>query len=337
MKAIIMCGGSGTRLWPISTTSSPKQFVPLFDNKSLFELTIERNKEFVNGFIIVVNEEQLPLCKKQFPKDIKDVTFIIEPKGRNTAPAITLASLLDPNETYLVLASDHLIKNHIQYKKVINRAIELSQDNNLVTFGITPHYPETGYGYIEAQDEDVLSFKEKPNYEIANQYLKDGNYYWNSGMFLFKSQTYLDELKKYHPKILSKSEAALKNSKKEANIFYINLEDMLQIPSDSIDYAVMEKSKNVKVVPSNIQWSDLGSFDSLYNEFEKDSQGNTIDDNHIHIKSKNNFVKSSQKTIATFGVEDLIIVETEDTILIGKRGQGQEVKNLLTKYLDSKK
>lgn len=332
MKAVIMCGGSGTRLWPLSRKSSPKQFVPLFGGKSLFELTIERHLDLVDEFIIVVNDKQLPLCKKQIPKILSDkCKFIIEPVGRNTAPAITLAALIAKGEDLLILPSDHLIKNHSQYIKNIEEAQKMSENSDLVTFGITPSYPEIGYGYIEARGNEVLSFKEKPDLETAKAYLLQGNYYWNSGMFFFNSSVYLSELEKFNNEIIGKSKIAIEKASKDQNIFRISLDDMMGIPSDSIDYAVMEKSKKVKVIPSTFTWSDLGSFDSLYEEFEKDSCGNSVTENHISLNSNNNLIMSQKRLIATFEVDNLIIVDTPDALLVGKRGDGQKVKDLLEK------
>jgi mannose-1-phosphate guanylyltransferase len=335
MIAVIMCGGSGTRLWPISRKSSPKQFIPLFNNKSLFQLTIERNKDLVDEFLIVVNDKQLTLCQKQIPADIK-VKFIIEPVGRNTAPAICLAAHLAPNDDLLILASDHLIKNQEGYIQSVKQAKDLSQVSNLVTFGIKPVYPETGYGYIEADGFDVRSFKEKPNFETAQEYISQQNFFWNSGMFLFNARTYLSELEKYSPKTYSTAKDALTKAHTDKNIYTIALNDMMKIPADSIDYAVMEKSKCVKVVPSDFDWSDLGSFDSLHQELKKDDAENTIDDNYIQINSHNNLILSQKRIISTININDLIIVDTKDALLIMKKGESQKVKTLLEKIKEKK-
>ena len=339
MKAVIMCGGSGTRLWPLSRKSKPKQFVPLFNGKSLFELTLERNLKLVSEFIIVVNESQLSLCQEQIPQIISEkVKFIIEPVGRNTAPAITLAALLAEDSDLLILASDHLIKDQSNYEKCIKSAKDLAQSNNLVTFGITPEYPEVGYGYIEANGTNVSSFKEKPDLETAKSYIDAGNYYWNSGMFFFNSKVYLEELNQYQKEIYTQSLSSFNNAKIEENVYFIKKEDMLKIPEDSIDYAVMEKSKNVKVVPSSFNWSDLGSFDALFEELPKDENNNTTNPMHIAHNSQNNIVLGDKKVIATFDVNDLIIVDTDDALLIGKRGESQKVKKLLphVKEINSK-
>jgi mannose-1-phosphate guanylyltransferase len=330
MQAVILCGGAGTRLWPISRQSSPKQFAQIFNNKSLFQLTIERNLELVDGFIIVVNEKQLSLCKSQITKDVLLKTkFIIEPCARNTAPAISLAALLSPDDTILILPSDHLIRNQSAYKDSIIKANTFAQDNNLVTFGITPTYPETGFGYIESNGNDVSSFKEKPNIDLAKKYIEQGNYFWNSGMFCFKSKVFLDELNQHRPDIHQACLNTFKASHVDTNIHYAQLSDMKLIPAESIDYAVMEKSKSVKIVPADLSWSDLGSFDSLYNELEKDDNGNTFSENYIGHESHNNLILNNKKLITTFNVDDLIIVETDDAILIGKKGESQNVKKIV--------
>jgi len=330
MKAVIMCGGSGTRLWPVSRKSAPKQFVPLFGEKSLFELTIERNLKLVDEFIIVVNEAQLPLCKKQIPPIIKDkVKYIIEPIGRNTAPAITLAALIAEDDDLLVLASDHLIKDEDIYTKCIKDAQKLSQGENLVTFGITAKYPETGFGYIEADGNDVTSFKEKPDLKTAEGYVSTGNYFWNSGMFFFNAKTYLNELKQFRPEIYEASRKAIYNTPAQDQNYFIGMDDMNSIPEDSIDYAVMEKSSNVKVVPSPFYWSDLGSFDALDGELEKDENGNTKNENYIGLNSHNNLIIGNQRLITTFDINDFIIIDTDTALLIGQKGDSQKVKELL--------
>ena len=349
MTNIVLCGGSGTRLWPISRTLMPKQFIKLFsgdhsdgstEEKSLFQLTIDRNSKLCNKQIIVSNQDQYFIALDQLEEfGYKNNTYLLEPVGRNTAPAIALACMmLDPEEVVLVTPSDHLIKNEAAYHDVVKRAEELAKEGALVTFGITPSYPETGYGYIEANGEDVRSFKEKPDLETAKSYLAQGNYYWNSGMFCFTAGEFLKELQKHSPEIYEASQTALKNAQKIAAAQYrITPEDMLRIPSDSIDYAVMEKSENVKVVPSDIDWSDLGSFDALYEELPKDANGNTKNENLIDIDAKNNLVLSHEKKIALVDIDDLIVVDTPDALLISKKGSSQKVKKVVEKLKESEK
>lgn len=331
MTNMILCGGSGTRLWPISRILMPKQFVKLFDEKSLFQLTIDRNNKFCSKSFIVSNSEQYFLALDQIEelKGNYKSEYLLEPVGRNTAPAIALSCMqLEYDEIVLVTPSDHLIKNQDEYKKVVEKAEKLAKENYLVTFGITPTYAETGYGYIEADGLNVKAFHEKPEESVSETYLKAGNYYWNSGMFCFKAGIFLDELKKYAPSIYEASLKAFNNANKE-NMIRIKYDDMMDIPEDSIDYAVMEKSSSVKVIPSDIGWSDLGSFDSLYEELPKDENGNTINENFLSIDSKNNLVYGKQRKIATVDVEDLIIVDTGDALLISKKGSSQKVKKVV--------
>ncbi|RXK12277.1 mannose-1-phosphate guanylyltransferase/mannose-6-phosphate isomerase [Halarcobacter mediterraneus] len=338
MTNIILCGGSGTRLWPISRTLMPKQFVKLFSDKSLFQLTVQRNKSFCDKQFIVSNSEQYFLALDQLEElEQENNNYLLEPIGRNTAPAIALACFaLEYDELVLVTPSDHLIKNYKEYEKVVHQAKALAAKDSLVTFGITPTFAETGFGYIEANGLDVKAFHEKPDEETANKYLTAGNYYWNSGMFCFKAGVFLEELKKYSPIIYETSLNAFKNAKCDSMI-RIKHEDMEKIPEDSIDYAVMEKSSKVKVIPSDIEWSDLGSFDSLYEELPKDENANTVNENHISCDSKNNLIYGNERKIATIDVNDLIVVDTGDALLISKKGSSQKVKTVVNelKKLDS--
>ena len=325
MTNIILCGGSGTRLWPISRTLMPKQFVKLFNDKSLFQLTVERNQKICDSTLIVSNTEQYFLALDQIEslEGKKLAEYLLEPIGRNTAPAIALSCmLLDSEELVLVTPSDHLIKDEESYAEVIEEAKRLAQEDNLVTFGITPTFAEIGFGYIEANGSDVKAFHEKPNLETAQNYLEAGNYYWNSGMFCFKAGVFLEELQKYASEIYEASLLAFQEANKE-NLTRISHELMMSIPEESIDYAVMEKSDRVKVVPSLIGWSDLGSFESLENEIESTNQ-------LIEVDANNNFVHSS-KQVALIDIEDLIVVDTPDALLISKKGSSQKVKEVVKK------
>ena len=331
MTNIILCGGSGTRLWPISRTLMPKQFVKLFNDKSLFQLTVERNSKLCNSQYIVSNAEQYFLALDQLEElDKQNNKYLLEPVGRNTAPAIALACLELPyDELVLVTPSDHLIKNEIEYAQVLKKAQELALEDNLITFGITPSFAESGFGYIEADNLDVKAFHEKPNKETAQKYVDAGNYYWNSGMFCFKAGVFLDELKKYSPEIFETSQIAIKNARK-GSVTRIKHDDMNNIPEDSIDFAVMENSPIVKVIPSDINWSDVGSFDALYDELPKDANGNTTNHNHISIDSKNNLIYGNDRKIATVDIEDVIVVDTGDALLISKKGSSQKVKKVVS-------
>jgi len=330
MTNIILCGGSGTRLWPISRTLMPKQFVKLFDEKSLFQLSVERNAKMCDRQFIVSNTEQYFLASDQLEElHLKNNQYLLEPVGRNTAPAIALACMaLDKDEVVFVTPSDHLIKDKVAYALAVQRAVALAKEDNLVTFGIKPVFAETGFGYIEAEEENAKTFHEKPDFKTATRYLEAGNYYWNSGMFCFKAGVLLGELKKYSPAIFDSCQFAFDHAKHE-DVTRIKHEDMMNILDDSIDYAVMEKSDKVKVVPSDIGWSDVGSFDALYGELPKDKNGNTFNENHISIDSKNNLIYTKERKIATVDIEDLIVVDTDDALLISKKGSSQKVKQVV--------
>lgn len=336
MTNLILCGGSGTRLWPISRTLMPKQFVKLFDAKSLFQLTVERNSKLCNSQMIISNVEQYFLALDQLEElSQENSSYLLEPIARNTAPAIALACMaLEIDEIVLVTPSDHLITDESAYAKVVTRAKELASQDYLVTFGITPTFAETGFGYIEAENEDVKAFHEKPNMDSATKYLNAGNYYWNSGMFCFKAGVFLDELAKYSSDMYQKSKVAYENANK-TSIIRIKHDDMSAIPENSIDYAVMEKSDRVKVIASTIGWSDVGSFDALYEEMSKDENGNTTNQNHISIDSHNNLVYGSERKIATVDVHDLIIIDTGDALLISKKGSSQKVKKVVEKLKEN--
>ena len=330
MTNLILCGGNGTRLWPVSRALMPKQFVKLFDEKSLFQLTVKRNANVCKKQFIVSNEDQYFLAYDQLEElSFSNNHFLLEPIGRNTAPAIALACFaLDPDDIVLVTPSDHLIKDEVSYAAVLEKAKEEALKDNLVTFGITPTYPETGYGYIEADGLHVKSFKEKPDVERAKEYIAKGNYYWNSGMFCFKAGVFLAELENYAEEIYSTCKKAYASSKK-GEMIRISYDDMVVIPDDSIDYAVMEQSKKVRVIPSDISWSDLGSFDSLDDELPKDKNGNTLTKHLYAVDAKNNFVYAKERAVALTDVDDLIVVDTPDALLISKKGNSQKVKEVV--------
>ncbi len=333
MINLILCGGSGTRLWPISRSLMPKQFARLFDGASLFQRTVKTNSSICEAQYIVSNADQYFLAKDQLEEVGADkARFLLEPVGRNTAPAIALACLgLNPDDIVLVSPSDHVIRKADAYEECLRKAEAFAEKGFLVTFGITPTGPETGYGYIEANGEDVKRFVEKPDLETAKKYVASGRFFWNSGIFCFKASTFLSELEAFSPDILNAAKIAFVNAKKENrdSLIRVNHDDMMNIPSNSIDYAVMEKSSKVKVVPSDIGWSDLGAFDSLYGEYEHDENGNNINAKHLGIGSKNSLVLGGQRQICTIDLDNMLIVDTPDALLVAPLASSQKVKKVV--------
>ncbi len=334
MKNIVLCGGLGTRLWPLSRTLYPKQFQKIFNDLSLFQKTVLRNKNFCDSFLCIVNEDQRFLALQQLQEiNMLSISKIIsEPEGRNTAPAIAFAALRsDPDDILLITPSDHLIEKE-NYAAVLQRGKFLAQKGSIVTFGIKPDFPATGFGYIESANEDVLSFKEKPSHEVAKKFIEAKNYYWNSGIFCIKSSIFLQELTIFEPEILAKSKQAIEaSSQLENNQLIIPLKQMQAIPSNSIDYAILEKTKKIKMVPSELCWSDLGSFDAI-NKLKQQEGFEDDEKKTLAVDSRNNFVISStEQVISTIDIEDTIIINTEDALLIAKQGSSDKVKKVFEK------
>ena len=335
MINLILCGGCGTRLWPVSRTLMPKQFAKLFDGFSLFQGTVVSNSIACESQYVISNAEQYFLAKDQLSELSESghhPRFMLEPVGRNTAPAIALACLsLDPNAIVLVSPSDHVIRKKEEYLKVLAKAEKLAEAGHLVTFGISPTGPETGYGYIEADGENVKRFVEKPNLEKAKEYLANGNFFWNSGIFCFKVSTFLGELEKYAPDMFVACKSAFVKAKRENELLRVQYEDMVEIPANSIDYAVMEKSNKVKVVPSDIGWSDLGSFNALYGEFPHDEAGNNVNPKHLPLGTTNSMVIGQQRLVATIDLDQMLVVDTPDALLVAPLSSSQKVTAVVEK------
>ncbi|MES2576268.1 MAG: mannose-1-phosphate guanylyltransferase [Bacteroidota bacterium] len=319
---VVLTGGVGSRLWPLSRKRQPKQYLELFEGKSLLEMTIARNANLADKVVIVGNIENYPLSCKVMEKFSTNHTHIIESTPRNTAAAIAFAAFqAHPDDILIITPSDHIIEGEVQYSAALDQAIAIAKNNFLVTFGIRPSKPETGYGYIEFEGETVLAFHEKPNLATANEFLKKGNYYWNSGLFCFKAGLFLAELEKQEPEVYKAAKLAW-NSNVAGLLDY---ELSLEIPSISIDYAVMERSKNIKVVPSHFEWSDLGSFESVYDYLIQ--MGHPIDDN-------GNIVIGSTISTSFVGVKNCLLVYTPDALLVLQKEKSQDIKQLY-QYLET--
>lgn len=313
---VILTGGVGSRLWPLSRKSRPKQYLPIFGGKSLFEMTAERNQDFADKVIVVGSRDNCHLSKEMMEKNEVVYLDIVEAVPRNTAAAIAFAAFAaEPDDILVVTPSDHIIEGADAYRLAMEEAVNKAKNNFIVTFGVHPTKPETGYGYIEHKEDEVISFREKPNQVTAQTFIDTGNFLWNSGMFCFKSSVFLEELKVYQPEVYEKSLAAWS----QAQNGMLNEELSLQIPSISIDYAVMERSKKIKVVPAIFKWSDLGSFDSVYDYLHK--MGHKVDE-------FGNMVIGTDNYTAFLGLENTIFVHTADANLILHKDHSQEVKNV---------
>ena len=342
---VIMAGGKGERFWPKSRINLPKQFLSLTDDgKSMIQHTVERAKSLVDieNVYVVTNEMYKNLVLEHVP-DILDENIIIEPVAKNTAPCIGLAAMhiakKDINSKMIILPSDHLIKFNEIFIDTLKTALDVvEKGDNLATIGITPNYPETGYGYINftkgesfkdsANVYEVLRFVEKPNLEKAKEYLTSGQYLWNSGMFVWKASTILKNFKEYLPEIyegLQKIGESIGTEKYEE----VLKKEFSNLPSESIDYGIMEKAKNIYVIPGNFGWDDVGSWLSLERINKTNQDGNVINGNVISIKTKNSIIQGNKKLIATIGLEDIVIVDTDDVTLICHKDNSQEVKEII--------
>jgi mannose-1-phosphate guanylyltransferase len=337
---IILSGGSGTRLWPLSRKLHPKQFIDLVNDTTLFQDTILRLPKDAADPLIICNEEHRFLAAEQLRQIDKESNgIILEPIGRNTAPAIALAALKFVNNgedpLLLVLSADHLIQNIDAFHQSIKVAEKLAENNKLVTFGIVPDKAETGYGYIKANIDNtadyykIQSFTEKPNEEDAKKYLDSGNYLWNSGMFMFKASIYLQELEKFEPEILSSCKKSCQTEYKDKDFIRLNNDEFYQCPEQSVDYAVMEYTKDGVVVPLDANWSDIGSWDALWNAKNKDKNGNVSEGDVILDEVKNTYAYSSNRLVSVIGVSDLVIIDTQDALLVADKKYSQNIKNIV--------
>ena len=344
---VIMAGGKGARLWPHSRTLLPKQFIRFPHHEgSLFQNTLARLEglEKLAPPIVVCNEEQRFLVGEQlresFSEQAAKSTVLLEPIGRNTAPAVAIAAMealgKDANATLLVLPADHVIGDNESLHKAIEAAAVLADKDKLATFGIVPDVPETGYGYIKKGGAlestygfDVEKFVEKPDLETAQSYLSDGGYLWNSGMFMFKAAAYLSELETHQPQIFEHCSAAYEAIEREQDFARIPLEKFEACPSDSIDYAVMEKSEHVAVIPLDAQWNDLGAWSALWNIAKKDENQNVVSGDVAIHDVERSYIQAESRLVTAVGMHDAVIVETTDAVLVAARDKVQDVKQIV--------
>jgi mannose-1-phosphate guanylyltransferase len=343
LTPVILAGGSGTRLWPLSRQLYPKQFLPLLGEKTMLQQTIERLQGLdCEAPIVVCNEEHRFLAAEQLRQTgIDDAGIILEPVPKNTAPAIALAAhealRRDEEATLLVLPADHLIEDTASFHAAVKKALTTAEEGNLVTFGIVPHRPETGYGYIRRGRErgagvfDVAAFVEKPDEATAKAYLKAGEYYWNSGMFLFGAKEYLEELKEHAPDMADSCEKAFAKVKKDLDFLRIDEKAFAACPKNSIDYAVMEKTKKAMVVSLDAGWNDIGSWASLHEVCPKDEKRNCVTGDVLTEDIENCLVRSESRLVAASGLKDVIIVETKDAVLAIHKDRAQDIKILVEK------
>lgn len=348
MIPVILSGGSGTRLWPLSRSSYPKQFLPITEEKTLFQLTLERvsklNQELANfqNPIIVTNENHRFIVAEQLRQQKTPAQILLEPIARNTAPAIAAAAELalshgeDP--VLLILAADHVIEQQEAFNQAVAVGLSAAEAGKLVTFGIVPTAPETGYGYIKSQNKieqtqlqsyPVAKFVEKPNFETAQQYLADGFYLWNSGMFMFKASIYLQELEKFNPAIVKNAKNAIRESKNDLDFIRLDKASFEQCPEDSIDYAVMEKTEHAVVVPLNAHWNDVGAWNSVWGVSQKDENGNSLRGDVITHDTHNSLIHAETRLVSTLGLQNVVVIETADAVLVADQAKVQDIKKIV--------
>ena len=333
IKLVIMAGGSGSRLWPLSRASYPKQFLNFGNNETLLQSTFLRTSNLdIESSVVICNEDHRFIVAEQLKEIDKLDSIIIEPEGRNTAPAIALAAFSShPDDIILVLASDHLILDKNEFTRSIKNAMQLAEKDKLVTFGIKPSKPHTGYGYIKKGAQEGFGYKvdkfiEKPDIENAKAFMNSGSYLWNSGMFLFKTSKYLNELEKYSPEIFHACSKSMTDVSKDDVFSRPESYAFKSSPNKSIDYAVMEKTKDAYVVSMDADWSDVGSWSSLWEVSPKDENGNYFFGDVISHNASNSLAYSEEKLVSLVGVDNLAIISTKDSILVANKENSEDIK-----------
>jgi mannose-1-phosphate guanylyltransferase/mannose-6-phosphate isomerase len=346
IQPIILAGGTGSRLWPLSRELYPKQLLRLTNHTSLLQTTLLRVHGLPNVLppVIVVGEDHRFITKSQVEEleSFEEFSILLEPVGKNTAPAICGAAEFCRQQgedvVLLVLPADHVMMNTGKFEEAVLRAAELALDGAIVTFGIKPSGPETGYGYIEqGEDNRVVSFKEKPDLAVAVEYISKGNYFWNSGMFAFTIKTFTQEMEKFAPEMLASMAASVEKGVRDGRFYRFDKTAMIKCPSDSIDYVLMEKTSIAAVVAADLGWSDIGSWQALWNVLEKDEDGNVSKGDVLLEDTKNCLVKSENKLVATVGMEDTLVVETADAILVAPLSRSQDVKKVVNRLKKEKR
>ncbi|MGS1078266.1 mannose-1-phosphate guanylyltransferase/mannose-6-phosphate isomerase [Pseudoxanthomonas beigongshangi] len=346
LQPVLLSGGSGTRLWPLSREAYPKQFLPLAGNRTMVQDTWLRIAPLAGARpIVVANEEHRFLVAEQLRQIGAPAPHIVlEPVGRNTAPAIAAAALQAMAEgddpVLLVLPSDHVVRDAEGFRRAVQAALPAAEAGALVTFGIVPDAPETGFGYIQAEAGEglrkVSRFVEKPDAAIAQSYLDAGGYYWNSGMFLFRASRYLDELERFRPDIIAAVRAAFAGANSDGDFVRLDKEAFAASPSDSIDYAVMERTSHAMVLPVDIGWNDVGSWSALWEVGQRDEDGNAHHGDVIAVDTRNSYAYA-QRLVALVGLDDIVVVETDDAVLVARKDRVQEVKQVVARLKDGQR
>lgn len=346
---VILSGGSGSRLWPSSRSMYPKQFLKLVSENTMLQETVlrlEGLKDMKPPVIVANNDHRFLVAEQLKTCGVEPGKIILEPAPRNTAPAIALAALAvmeDSDTIMLVLPADHIIDDVTSFKASIEMARAQCEDGNLVTFGIVPRGPETGYGYIQSGKEladrvyQVARFVEKPDLETAQSYIDEGSYSWNSGIFMFKASTYITELKQHAPQIIDVCRKALSSANADLDFMRVDQAEFEKCVSDSIDYVLMERTPNAVVVPLDVGWNDIGSWSALWQQLEKDENGNVLRGDVMVDGVSNSLIISDKKLIAGVGVEDIILVETDDSILLAKKDRVQDVKSVVQRLIKAER